>query len=105
MSLPWRKILFHSRLLSPRGILTRAGIILLVFAALHLGGARDFTSIFSGTAPLGGVPGVGERLVGVLYLFFYLIAVVGVPILILTALILWALVVLQDRRAKGPPPP
>jgi len=99
MSLPG-PILRRSRLLSPRGLLLRALVLLAVFALLHLAGARDYTSIFSGTSPTGDPPGGAASLLGLLYAGFYLGSLVLAPIMILGAALMWGLVLLTGRRGR-----
>jgi hypothetical protein len=99
MSLPGR-ILRRSPLLSPRGLLLRAAFMLLVFALLHLAGARDYTSIFSGTSPTGEPAGTGATLLAVVYAGSYLASVVLAPVMILAALVMWGLVRLTDHGGR-----
>jgi hypothetical protein len=74
--------LFCGSLLSPVGWALRAGVLLAIFAAVHLLGWRDATCIISGTAP-----DSTTALHGILYALAYFSAVILCPILILAAVL------------------
>jgi hypothetical protein len=76
------------RLLSPRGFVTAAAVIAVVFGILHALGLRPYTSILSGTAPPGA--GGGEAvLLGLVYVAAYFACVVAAPVLAIAAGIWW----------------
>jgi TRAP-type C4-dicarboxylate transport system permease small subunit len=96
----WWRLLYHSPLLSPRGLLLRALVVLAVFIALHLAGLREYTSIFSGTSPTDTIPGAGDRALGLIYALFYLLAVVAVPVTVIAAALLFLAVLMIQRRSS-----
>ena len=75
-------------ILSPRGLLARATLLLVTFAVFHLAGGRRFTSILCGMDPSAGQMPAPAALLGLLYVLCYLGAVVIAPIFILAAAIL-----------------
>ena len=79
----WRAELF-----SPKDFVRRAFVITAIYAAVHLVGLRQFTSILNGTV---GSVGLGWHLsafFGLGYIFAYLAFVLLVPMLLLAAAIL-----------------
>ena len=79
-------------ILSSKGLLIRAALIALVYAALHLAGLRGHAAFLSGTM-------VGGRLAllgGLSYVLFHFAFVVGVPILLIASGVL----ALVERRAR-----
>jgi hypothetical protein len=65
-----------------------------------MAGLRDYASILCGTSPSGDVADVGSSLLGCVYIAFYFLFVIVVPILVIAALLvgghdLWR------RRAKS----
>lgn len=62
-----------------------------VFAILHIAGGREHTAIFSGNLPAEWNEQVLMGFVGVLYTFFYMMAVILAPILTIAAAIFYAL--------------
>ena len=76
---------------TPKGLLIRAGAIVMVFAVLHLLGWREDTSILAGA-----VAGPGQNVrvhavMGMTYAAAYFATVVLVPIVVIAAGILWGL--------------
>lgn len=91
MSSRWRRILYPSRLFTPRGLLVRA-VLLTAILLLHIFGLREYTCIFSGTSPTGGQPpDLVTASLGATYAVLYLLVVLVVPIATLAAGFLLAL--------------
>lgn len=75
-------------LLSPKSMLRCAGMISVLFLAVHLAGLRSFTCILNGTV---GSLALGWQISQVLalgYIFIYLMFVLLVPVLLLAAMFL-----------------
>lgn len=87
----WKSAIFRrAEFLSARDMLQRAVAISVVFVILHLAGFREFSGILNGTI---GSLALGWNLsafLAVLYIVFYLMFAILVPVLILAALILMA---------------
>lgn len=70
---------------SPRSLawafLVRAGELSVVFLVAHLLGLKQYTAVLSGTAAFG----VLQQLGGFVYIVFYGLFVVGVPVLLIAA--------------------
>lgn len=86
---------------SPRGLVIRAVVLLLVFAVMHLAGLRRMTTILCGT-----FEGIGRSkeltaLLGFTYILFYVAATVIAPIMLIAAGILAAI----HQSSPGRPPP
>lgn len=96
----WRrcKEVLRSRLLSPRGLLLRAVAPLAVLLLLHLAGARERMSVFSGTPPTGAGFSTVDQLLAALYALSYLLGVVVAPIMVLAALLSWGALLLREQR-------
>jgi hypothetical protein len=84
----WLRRLLRSRLLSPRGLLWRAGVLSALFLLAHLGGLRDKTCVFSATSPDGGALDTLSVVLGASYAALYLLVVLVAPILMIGALLL-----------------
>ena len=67
-----------------RPLLYRAALLTAMYLLVHLAGMRQYTSVLSGTASFGPL----HRLFGVIYIVFYGLFVVCVPILLLAAALL-----------------
>jgi hypothetical protein len=97
----WKSAIFRrAEFLSARDMLQRAVAISVVFLILHLAGFREFAGILNGTI---GSLALGWNLsafLAVLYIVFYLMFVILVPVLILAALIL--MVGKRFRRKSSP---
>ncbi len=81
----------HAEFMSAKDMLQRAAAITVVYVILHLAGFREFTGILNGTI---GSLSLGWNLSGflaVIYIVFYLMFVILVPVLVLAAaiLIIW----------------
>ena len=72
-------------LLSPRGLLLRASLLVALFLACHLAGWREHTSILCGTAFTGNVTDRYTQWFGMVYVVLYFAIVIIVPVLILAA--------------------
>ncbi len=88
---------WHAKLLSPPGLLVRAGLIVAVFATLHLLGWRDDTRIISGTS----LASSATVFRGFVYAAAYFAAIILGPILILAAAIQGAIQASRLRRHQG----
>ena len=85
-------------MLTPRGLLVRAGVLTAAYLACHFAGLREFTSVLCGTFPdPGGFPWV-KGFFGLVYVFLYVAKTVLVPVLILTA----AMLFVWDRPRARP---
>ena len=82
------------RLLSPKGLLTRAALVGLVFLLCHAAGLREYTSVLSGTVPAGATRSVIALGLAALYLFSYFAFVLLAPVMLLASPILLGLLLL-----------
>jgi len=81
---------------TPMWFLVCAGLVTVAFGLLHLFGARNYTSILSGTA--GSTNGsVVAALLGLAYAFAYFATVLVAPVLVIAAGVMAALT--ARRRA------
>ena len=80
-----KKFAMFRGLLSPRGWLKRAAIIVATLVILHLLGWRADTKIISGTSPPKDFSSQMAAVRGVIYGLVYFAAVVGAPILMIAA--------------------
>jgi hypothetical protein len=88
----------RSALAVPFGLVRVAAIGVAVFAVLHLLGARESTSVLSGTSPGSGT----AAFLGAAYAVAYFGAVVGAPVLVIAALIFCGLArCLPSPRGPG----
>ena len=87
-----------TKLCSPGGFASRAGLILVSFLVAHLAGLREYASILSGTMPQGLFGRAVDQFLAVSYIVLYLGAVVVAPILAIAALVFFALEKGLDRR-------
>ena len=78
---------WRAPMLSPRGFLNRAAVILVAFLALHALGSRESTTLLSGTSP----GGSADLFLGGAYVIAYFATVLGVPILLIGAVLFTAL--------------
>lgn len=76
--------------LTPGGLLVRAALIALFFAACHLAGWREHTTFISGTPTSGGSQVNTSIVLGVVYMAGYFGFVLLTPILTLAAGLLFA---------------
>jgi len=76
--------------LTPTGLLVRAALIGVFFAACHLAGWREHTTFLSGTAASAGGSVNTSALLGVIYMAGYFGFVLLAPILTLAAGLLFA---------------
>lgn len=77
---------------SPAGWTWWAVAIALCFSGAHLLGWRAYTSVFSGTLAAPGSAGEARALLGLVYAGLYFLAVLVVPVLLVSAG-LWALLI------------
>lgn len=90
--------LYRAPAFSPKGMMLRAAIIALGFAACHLLGWREHTTFISGSQVGGEVNRSISMLLGILYMAAYFSVVLLTPILFLTA----AIVHFWDRAFSKP---
>jgi hypothetical protein len=72
--------LWRAPLFSPLGFLRSAALVVGLFAALHVAGARESTSVLSGTASSSGAVFLGGA-----YAAAYFGTVLGAPIVVIAA--------------------
>jgi hypothetical protein len=70
---------------TPRGLLIRAAVYVLLFAVAHVAGLRSFTSMLCATAPPEGGPLLLNVSLASTYIITYLLAVVLSPMFIIAA--------------------
>ena len=87
---------------TPGGLLVRAALIAVFFAACHFAGWREHTTFLSGTAASAGGSVNTSALLGVVYMAGYFGFVLLAPILTLAAGLLFALERLAARRDDKP---
>lgn len=73
---------------TPKGFFQRALVILLIFLLLDVMGLRKYAMLLSGTSPAGDPQSIITNFFAVLYILFYLGAVIVTPILLLASAIL-----------------
>lgn len=91
---PWRR----GGLLSPRFFTDLAVIWLVLYLALHLAGLREYAAILSGTIP--STHATQGIYLGTAYVILYFLAVVGAPILLLAAALMYAVRRIIARRGR-----
>ena len=74
--------------LTPRGLLARGIVLGVIFAAVHLAGWREYTSVLCGTLPDSATAPQFAGYLGAAYVVCYLLAAVIAPILVLAAALL-----------------
>lgn len=86
---------------SAKDFVRHAGLLVIVFAVVHFCGLREFTSFLNGTTGSLGMDPDTAAFLGVLYVFSYLAAILGVPVLLIAAGIIavWQ----KIRRARRLP--
>lgn len=78
---------FKAELFSPKGFLIRAVLISVAYAVCHAAGLREYTTFLSGTTDGGNL---NQTIVlGVTYMAVYFAFVLGVPILLIAAGVMW----------------
>ncbi|MBI2898207.1 MAG: hypothetical protein HYY06_31950 [Deltaproteobacteria bacterium] len=82
----------------PRNLIACAAVITAATVASRLAGLARHTSVLSGTLPDGAAGLATSELLCALHLFLHFASVVVAPILVLAALLQWALV----RALSGP---
>ena len=84
---PWQRLraAWHAEFLSPKDLMRRAVVLGLLFAAAHVSGLREFTSVLNGTTGSVALSWETAAFLGVLYVLAYLGVVVLAPILLLAA--------------------
>jgi hypothetical protein len=81
----WLRGLVPTGLFTAKGMLLRAGMIVIAFLVCHVLGLREYTSILCGQSATGNVTDRLPIVLGCLYLMLYFLAVLGAPILVLAA--------------------
>jgi len=94
----WRRVLLPERVLSPRGLLVRAAVLVMVFAVLHLCGLREYTMLITGTTPDGRPANPVSMALAIMYMLAHLGTVVFAPVLALAALSWAAYLYLRAER-------
>jgi len=74
-------------MLSARGMLVRAALVVATFVVCHALGFRAYTSVLSGTAAVAGMHHTVLGAVGLFYVLLYIGAVVLAPILVIAAIL------------------
>jgi hypothetical protein len=87
-------------ILAPRGLALRAVGVLLVFTILHLAGLRDYSCILCGTPPTGDPHAILPLLLGTIYVLFYIGAVLVAPVVLLTAVVQYVLLLLWPGEGR-----
>jgi len=87
-----------SRWCAPRTWLIGAALIAVVYVIEHLLGWRDYTSILSGTLPAAGAEGELNAILGMLYILTWFAFVILAPILLIGAVLNYALRRVSDRQ-------
>jgi hypothetical protein len=84
---PW----WSAEFFSAKDFVRHGVLFVFAFAAVHLLGLREFTSVLNGTPGMAGMDPTLAALLGVLYVACYLAAILLAPICFLTAglLSLW----------------
>lgn len=82
------KKLWNANSFSPRGMILRAGIVVLIFAVCELAGLREHTTFLSGTAAGAEGGGNSSVILGVIYLAAYFACVLLAPVLLLASAVL-----------------
>jgi hypothetical protein len=88
-------------LFSPIVLVASALLLLLAFAAVHLAGWRESTTVLSGTLPPGASGWAEPTRQALLYIAAYLGCTVLAPILALAGLIQWLLERVALRKYSG----
>jgi hypothetical protein len=91
---------FNTDIFSPNGFYIRAMLILLVFFLLDATGFRKYAMLISGTSPVGDPQSMTTLLCAVLYLLFYLGAVIVSPVLLIASVILKILLHITGSTSK-----
>lgn len=98
----WRRMVLPGRVLSPRSLMLRAAVPLLIFLALHACGLRRYTTLITGTSPDGAPIDSYSMGLAFVYVMSHLGAVVVTPILALAGLVWAGCLYLRDRGAERP---
>ena len=91
---------FNMDIFTPRGFFLRAILIFLIFAVFDIAGLGKYAMILSGTAPSGVPENFSTQFFSVLYILFYLGAVILAPILFIASGILRILFYLTEPYKK-----
>ncbi len=70
---------------SPRALLTRSLVAVVLFSVCHLAGLREYTSVLCGMPAQAGISKELAAYLGVAYVITYFMMVIGVPILVIGA--------------------
>ncbi len=95
----WRALM-RFELLSPRGFLTTAAMLAVLFGICHVAGLREYASVLCGQLPEGNELAVPF---GAIYVLFYFAFVLLAPVLVLGAAVFAALLHGLSRRAGATP--
>lgn len=83
-------------ILSPKGLVVRAGVLTAIFIVCHLLGLREFTTVLCGTYPSAGIMSECLVFLGLIYVLLYLAFTVVVPIFLIAA----GLLAIWERHSR-----
>lgn len=86
---------------SPLGLCLRAGIIVVIFVVMEILGLRDYTSVISGTSPVGNPADQTATLIGFAYILAWFSFVLFVPTLIMGAILMKVARKIIDSRSAS----
>lgn len=95
---------WHADFLSPRDLVCRAVVITVIYAAVHLAGLREYTSILNGTPGSADISRGLATFFGLGYVCAYLAFVLLVPIFLMAATLLagWKKISGAERTEPDP---
>jgi phosphotransferase system glucose/maltose/N-acetylglucosamine-specific IIC component len=83
---------------SPKDFVRHAMLIVLVFALIHALGLRDYTSVLNGTTGSVEMDPGDAALLGIVYILFYLAAILLAPILLIAAALIEVWQRIRDQK-------
>jgi phosphotransferase system glucose/maltose/N-acetylglucosamine-specific IIC component len=83
---------------SPKDFVRHAILIVLVFAVMHALGLREYTSVLNGTTGSVEMDPTYAALLGIVYILFYLAAILLAPILLIAAGLITAWQRIRTRK-------
>ena len=99
-----KKVLFGTRtpMFSPKGFLTRAAALVVLFAVCHLAGLKEYTSVLCGMPATAGTSKETAAFLGIAYVMTYFMVIIGVPMLVIGAGIFKAALSLLSPKTEEP---
>lgn len=88
---------------SPRDFVRHAILIVVAFALIHAVGLREYTSVLNGTTGSVEMDPTYAALLGIVYVFFYLAAILLAPILLIASGFIAAWQRIRTRRQSPRP--